>query len=43
MHARLAEIGLARRVGGDLVANAFELAAANILQILPFGRGAAAS
>jgi len=39
MDARLAEIGLAGGVGGDFVADALELAAANIFQILPLGRG----
>ena len=39
MHAGLAEIGLARGIGRDFVADAFELAAANVLQILTFGRG----
>jgi hypothetical protein len=39
MHARLAEVGLAGRVGGDLVADALELAAADVFQILPLGRG----
>ena len=39
MHARLAEVGLARGIGGDLVANAFELAAADVFQILALGRG----
>ena len=38
MHARLSEVGLARRVGGNLVANSLELAAANVLQVLPLGR-----
>ena len=33
----LAEIGLAGGIGGDLGANAFELAAANVLEILPLG------
>ena len=36
MHARLAKIRTARGVGGDLGADAFELAAANILQALAF-------
>ncbi len=35
----LAKIGLARGVGRNVGANAFELTAANIFQILPFGRG----
>jgi len=39
MHARLAEIGLAGGVGGDFVANALELSAANVFEILTFGRG----
>ena len=39
VHARLAEVGFAGGVGGDLVANALELAAANVFKILPFGRG----
>ena len=34
----LAEVRLARGVGGDLVADALELAAANVLKILPLGR-----
>src|SRR5208337_3045464 len=38
MHARLTEIRLARRIGGNLRADAFELTAANILQVLPFRR-----
>src|ERR1700722_8638330 len=33
----LAEIGLAGRVGGDVGADAFELAPANVFQILAFG------
>ena len=39
MHARFAEIGLARRDGGDLLANAFKLAAADVLEILALGCG----
>ena len=39
MHAGLAEIGLARGIGRNVGADAFELAAANILQVLAFGRG----
>ncbi len=39
MDARLAEIGAARGVGGDFSADAFELAAANVLQILALGSG----
>src|ERR1035437_8394313 len=39
MHARLTEIGHAGRVGGNFVANAVELAATNVLKILPLGRG----
>jgi hypothetical protein len=39
MHARLAEIGLARGIGRYFGADAFELAAANILQVLAFGSG----
>ena len=39
MHAGLAEIGLARGIGGNVGADAFELAAANVLQVLTFGGG----
>ena len=39
MHVRLAEIGHARGIGGDFVANALELASANVLKILARGRG----
>ena len=39
MDARLAEIGLARGVGGNFVANALELAAADVFKILALGRG----
>ena len=38
MHARLAEVRLALRLRGDLVADALELAAADIFQILPLRR-----
>ena len=38
MHTRLAKIGLARRIDRNLFANSLELAAPNILKILPFGR-----
>ena len=39
MHAAFAEIRLARGIGGDLGADAFELSAPNVLQILALGRG----
>ncbi len=39
MHTRLAEIGLAGGIGGNFVANSLELAAANVFEVLPFGRG----
>ena len=38
MHAWLTEVRLARRVGCNVVTNSLELAATNVLQILPFGR-----
>jgi hypothetical protein len=34
---RFAKVGQARGVGGDLVANALELAAANVFEVLPLG------
>src|SRR6266567_7468087 len=37
MELHLTKIRLARRVCGNLIANAFELAAPYVLQILPFG------
>jgi len=37
MHAGLAEVGMSCGVGGDLGADAFELAAANVFQSLTFG------
>ena len=37
MQRRLAEIGLARRVRLHIFANAFKLAAAHVLQVLPLG------
>ena len=39
MHAGVAEIGTARGVGGDVGADAFELSAANVFQILALGSG----
>src|SRR5437763_4535330 len=33
MHPRLAEVGLARRVGGDVRTDAFKLAAPDVLEI----------
>ena len=39
MDARLSEIGPARGIGGNVGADAFELAATNILQILALGSG----
>jgi hypothetical protein len=39
VHAGLAEIGLARPVGGNLVANSLELTAPHIFKILSFGHG----
>src|SRR5208283_3933079 len=39
MDARLAEIGLARGVGRNVGTDAFELTAANVLQVLTLGRG----
>src|SRR5581483_8934108 len=38
MNARLAEIRAARRIGGNLLAYAFELPATDILQVLALGR-----
>jgi len=43
MHTRLAEIGLARRIDRDFVANSLELAAPNISRFCRSGVVAAAS
>src|SRR5579864_1853801 len=38
VQARLSEIGLARRIGRNLLANPLKLSAANVFQVLPLGR-----
>ncbi len=37
MQRRFAEVGLARRIGPDFLANALELTSSNVLQVLPLG------
>ena len=39
MHARVAEVGLAGGIGGDLVADTFKLAAADVFEILALRGG----
>src|SRR5215468_2746207 len=38
MQPRFAKVRLARGIGSDLIANAFELSTADVLEVLPFGR-----